>query len=154
MMRKGKCLLLLVLCLCVLAWITTFSSNDVVKESPFKDLKIIEESPRRELESEMIPSVEEQTPKESCPEHSPLLRECTYFNISEFRAFIVMTIQPCYILKEVASVFLFREVFFDLENLYIFYLIYENEFTPNCYMVLQDLHKLNSVLFLEHRVSV
>lgn len=73
--RKGKCLLLLVLCLCVLAWIAAFSSNDVVRESPFKDLNVIEESPRRELESEMIPSMEEQTPKESCPDRSPLLRE-------------------------------------------------------------------------------
>ncbi|XP_056603215.1 beta-1,4-galactosyltransferase 4 [Triplophysa dalaica] len=73
-MRRGKFLLLLVLCLCILAWKAAISSDDVVKESPFENVNTIEEAPGRELESEMIPSIEEKTLKKSCPERSPLLR--------------------------------------------------------------------------------
>ncbi|XP_051952648.1 beta-1,4-galactosyltransferase 4 [Xyrauchen texanus] len=78
-MRKGKCLLLLVLCLCILAWFAAFLNDDTVKErpSPF-EVKSGEELPRIDIESEMMRSieehVEEQPSKQSCPEHSPLLR--------------------------------------------------------------------------------
>ncbi len=82
--RKGKCLFLLLLCLCVVAWIATLSNDDTVKpvqegSNPSED-KSVEGFAKLELESEMMHSieerVEEQSAKESCPEHSPLLREC------------------------------------------------------------------------------
>lgn len=81
--RKGKCLFLLLLCLCVVAWIATLSNDDTVKpvqEGSNPEDKSVEGFAKMELESEMIQSieerVEEQSAKESCPEHSPLLREC------------------------------------------------------------------------------
>lgn len=82
--RKGKCLFLLLLCLCVVAWIATLSNYDTVKpvqegSNPPED-KSVKGFAKLELESEMMQSieerVEEQSAKESCPEHSPLLREC------------------------------------------------------------------------------
>ncbi|XP_056103364.1 beta-1,4-galactosyltransferase 4 [Rhinichthys klamathensis goyatoka] len=86
-MRKGKFLFLLLLCLCVVAWIATFSNDDAVKtaqeeSNPPDDDKSIGGFRQLELESEMMQSieervetpVEEQSPKQSCPEHSPLLR--------------------------------------------------------------------------------
>lgn len=88
-MRKGKFLFLLLLCLCVVAWIATFSNDDAVKtaqegSNPPDDGKSVEGFRQLELESEMMQSIEErveeraeeQSPKQSCPEHSPLLREC------------------------------------------------------------------------------
>ncbi|XP_026111144.1 beta-1,4-galactosyltransferase 4-like [Carassius auratus] len=74
---KGKCLFLLLLCLCVVAWIATFSNDDTVKSvqkglSP--DERTVKGLPPLELESEMIRSIEEQSVRESCPEQSPLLR--------------------------------------------------------------------------------
>ncbi|XP_016118263.1 beta-1,4-galactosyltransferase 4-like [Sinocyclocheilus grahami] len=80
--RKGKCLFLLLLCLCVVAWIATLSNDDTVEpvqegSNPPED-KSVEGFAKLELESEMMQSieerVEEQAAKESCPEHSPLLR--------------------------------------------------------------------------------
>ncbi|XP_056314770.1 beta-1,4-galactosyltransferase 4 [Danio aesculapii] len=80
--RKGKCLFLLLLCLCVVAWIATFSNDGPVKpvqegSSPL-DGQHAEGFHRLELESEMVQSIEERVeeppPKESCPENSPLLR--------------------------------------------------------------------------------
>lgn len=89
LMRKGKYLFLLLLCLCVVAWIATFSSDDGVKTAqedlnPPDDVKGGGGFRQLELESEMMQSMEEhvedraeeQAPKQSCPEHSPLLREC------------------------------------------------------------------------------
>lgn len=82
--RKGKCLFLLLLCLCVVAWIATFSNDDTDKAvqdgSNSPDDKGVGGFAQMELESEMMQSVEErveeQAAKESCPEQSPLLRKC------------------------------------------------------------------------------
>ncbi|XP_067293789.1 beta-1,4-galactosyltransferase 4 [Pseudorasbora parva] len=105
-MRKAKYLFLLLLCLCVVAWIATFSNDDTVKtaqegsnrpdnvKSGFRQLELesemmhsieepvekhveerIEEERLEEREDELVMEhVEEQFPKQSCPEHSPLLR--------------------------------------------------------------------------------
>uniref|UniRef100_A0A8C2GGU0 Beta-1,4-galactosyltransferase n=1 Tax=Cyprinus carpio TaxID=7962 RepID=A0A8C2GGU0_CYPCA len=71
---KGKCLFLLLLCLCVVAWIATFSNDDTVKPVPEGSNPVDEGFAQLELESEMMRSIEEQSVRESCPEHSPLLR--------------------------------------------------------------------------------
>lgn len=90
--RRGKFVFLLVLCLCVLAWIA-FPSDDTIKEglSPL-DLKQMAEFTGPVFESEMIKSVEDQTSKQSCPNRSPLLRGA-----------LKLTFEPSVTLKQVES---------------------------------------------------
>ena len=99
--RKAKFLLLLALCLCVLAWIATLTNGPVktteqeptlpqVQNEGKKDAELkLEEGPERssairnqldspaeEEEGQEEQGTEDKATKASCPDESPLLREC------------------------------------------------------------------------------
>lgn len=74
---RTKYLLLLVLCACVIVWITSYSDGHV------KTPEMLPTSSGKEPQIEMEMDMEEQDevdeermPRDLCPEKSPLLREC------------------------------------------------------------------------------
>ncbi|XP_030648569.1 beta-1,4-galactosyltransferase 4 [Chanos chanos] len=87
--RKGRCLVLLLLSLCVLVWISTFASDtlrsaqvapnlsQVLRNELFLKIKSTTPwgaEPEPELVSEPVTSEDDvRDPKENCPEKSPLL---------------------------------------------------------------------------------
>lgn len=87
---RTKYLLLLVLCACVIVWITSYADGRV--KTPEKVPTTAGKEPQIKMEMDMEQQDEvdeERMPRDLCPEKSPLLRECgwQFYNLFYFRSF-------------------------------------------------------------------